>query len=120
MAKSIVSGIVEEITGPKRVVPPPPPTWESVVGNLPDGTLEGDMEWAYKNIGIEKPDWVSAPSRSCRFIWEYARSARSEFLTRYMALRAKTREAEVGVEADRLSTLKSISVIDALIAKLGI
>lgn len=121
MAKSIIQGIVDDLkpkVEPKPVVVTPVSP-DLMLESLPESkSIEDDMEWAYQNIGIENPDWSTAPSKSCKFMWEYARTARSEFLGKYIAIRAKAKDNEKKFETDKLDTIKRMSVIDAILDKL--
>lgn len=92
---------------------------EAILASLPQsGSIELDMDWAYANVGIDRPDVRTAPSRSAKFMWEYARTARSEFLTRYMAMKAKSREQAEEGEKIYADSVTRMTVIDAIIRKL--
>lgn len=92
---------------------------ESIIAGLPESSsIELDMDWAYANVGIDRPDFRTAPSRSSKFMWEYARTARSEFLTRYMAMKAKSKEAAEEGEKIYADSMTRMTVIDAIIRKL--
>lgn len=126
MAKGVVQGIVDELKREEqrkearaKELKAPVDQFQLFVAGLPESSdVEGDMAWAYRNISIEYPDWSKAPSKSCRFMWEYARSARSEFLTRYMAVSARASEREKQAQDENLDTARAFGVIDGILKAL--